>query len=238
MKSLQRKVIPMTDFEKIWRGSGLGAALFFIVAYILYGMQPKVGAATDKLVSYYDGDSTRILIATVIVGFGILNLTWFAAALASVLRDAGKGGWGTAATAASAALAAVYFVLVTLRAGLAYTIAGSSNADVTAGLHDLTWVLTSLFWFPTAMLIMAGSFGLHRAGLISNRAFGAGVTAMVLVLLATTTWAADGFWAVDGAYARFVPTLVMLAWISVVSAFLVRRLSGERAPAAVPVPAA
>ena len=90
----------MVDWERIWRGSGIGAALFFIVAYIFYGSQPKVGAATDKIVSHYDGDSTRILIATVIVGFGILNLTWFAAALTSVLRDAGKGGWGTAASAA------------------------------------------------------------------------------------------------------------------------------------------
>lgn len=228
----------MVDWERNWRGAGIGAALLFIVAYIVYGMQPKVGAATDKLVSYYDGDSTRILIATVITGFGILNLTWFAAALASVLRDAGKGGWGTAASAAGAAVAAVYFVLITLRAGLAYSIAGSGNSDVTSGLHDLTWVLTSLFWFPTAMLIMAGSFGLHRAGLISNRSFGAGVTAMVLVLLATTTWAGDGFWAVDGAYARFVPTTVMLVWIVVVSGFLVRRLSKESSPSAAPVPAA
>lgn len=228
----------MTDWEKIWRGSGIGAVLFFIVAYLFYGMPPKVGVATDELVSYYDGDRTRILIATVITGFGILNLTWFAAAIASVLRDAGKGGWGTAATAAAAAVAAVYFVLITLRAALAYSIAGSGNSDVTSGLHDLTWVLTSLFWFPTAMLIMAGSFGLHRAGLFSNRSFGAGVTAMVLVLLATTTWAGDGFWAVDGAYARFVPTTVMLAWFAVVSGFLVRQLSRESVPERAPVPAA
>lgn len=228
----------MVDWERIWRGSGIGAALFFIVGYIFYGRPPKVGAATDELVSYYDGDSTRIFIATVIVGFGILNLTWFAAALASVLRDAGKGGWGTAATAAGAAIAAVYFVLIALRAGLAYSIAGSGNTEVTSGLHDLTWVLTSLFWFPTAMLIMAGSFGLHRAGLFSNRAFGAGVTAMVLVLLATTTWAGDGFWAVDGGYARFVPTLVMLLWITVVSGFLVRRYAAVSAPERAPVPAA
>jgi magnesium-transporting ATPase (P-type) len=228
----------MVNWEKNWRASGIVAALLFIVAYIFYGMQPKVGDATDELVSYYDGDSTRILIATVITGFGILNLMWFAAAIASVLRDAGKGGWGTAASSAGAAVAAVYFVLISLRAGLAYSIAGSGNSAVTSGLHDLTWVLTSLFWFPTAMLIMAGSFGLHRAGLISNRAFGAGVTAMVLVLLATTTWAGDGFWAVDGAYARFVPTTVMLVWFAVVSGFLVRRLSKESAPGAAPVPAA
>jgi hypothetical protein len=88
------------------------------------------------------------------------------------------------------------------------------------------------------MLIMAGSFGLWRAGIFSNAAFGAGVTAMVLVLLATTTWASDGFWAVDGAYARFVPTTVMLVWIAAVSGFLVRRLSRESAPSVAPIPAA
>ena len=61
---------------------------------------------------------------------------------------------------------------------------------------------------------------------------------MVLVLLATTTWAGDGFWAVDGAYARFVPTIVMLGWFAVVSGFLVRQLSAEGVPERAPVPAA
>jgi len=66
---------------------------------------------------------------------------WFAAALASVLRDAGKGGWGRAATAASAAIGAVCFVLITLWSALAYSIAGSANDQVTSALNDVTWVL-------------------------------------------------------------------------------------------------
>jgi hypothetical protein len=228
----------MVDWEKNWRGAGIGAALLFIISYVFYGSQPKVGASPGELVSFYDGDSTRVLIATVIFGFATLNLIWFAVALGGVLRDAGKGGWGAAATAAGAAIGAVYFVLIALRSGLAYSIAGSGSDQVTSALNDLVWVVMSLSWFPIAMLIMAGSFGLHRAGLIPNAAFGAGVTAMVLVLLSTTTWAGDGFWAPDGGYSRFVPTLVMLAWITVVSGFLVRRLSKESAPGGAPVPAA
>ena len=51
-----------------------------------------MGAAADKLVSFYDGDSTQILIATIVFGFAPC-LMWFAVALASVLRDAGMGGW-------------------------------------------------------------------------------------------------------------------------------------------------
>lgn len=226
----------MVDWERNWRGNGVVAAVLFLISYIIYGSQPKVGASAEKLVSFYDGDSARILISGVIFGFAVLCLMWFGAALASVLRDAGKGGWGNAAIIASAAIGAVLFARIMLRGALAYSIAGSGNNDVTSALNDLLWVVIAIGWFPIAMLIMAGSFGLWRAGIISKRGFTAGVTAMVLVLLGTTTWTADGFWALDGAYSRFVPALVMLAWIAVVSGFLMR-LSPESAPARA-VPAA
>jgi hypothetical protein len=121
-------------------------------------------------------------------------------------------------------------MLVAIRASLTYSAAGSGSDQVTSALNDLNWVLMAIGWFPIAMLVMAGSFGLWRAGIFSTRAFEAGVTAMVLVLLGTTTWASDGFWAPDGVYARFVPTLTMLAWISAVSVFLVRRYSAATTP--------
>jgi len=107
----------MADWEKNWRGSGIGAVLFFIVAYVIYGSQPKVGASPEQLVSFYDGDRTRIFIASVILGFAILNLLWFGAALTSVLRDAGKAGWGTAATTASAVLGGALSCIVPLTPG-------------------------------------------------------------------------------------------------------------------------
>jgi hypothetical protein len=65
--------------------------LFFIVAYAIYGSQPKVGASADTLVSFYGGDHTRILIAAVILGIWVLHLLWFAAALSNELRAAGQG---------------------------------------------------------------------------------------------------------------------------------------------------
>ena len=197
--------------------------MLFIVSWVIYGSQPKVGASADKLVSFYDGDRTRILIAAAILGINILNLMWFAAALSTDLRDAGKGGWATAATASSAALGALFFVLVTLNAALAYSIAGSGNNQITSGLNDLSWVLIVVASFPAAMLIMAGTFGLQRAGIISKASFGAGVAAVVLVLAGGTTWARSGFWAPDGAYARFVMPIIALAWIAVVSGFLYMR---------------
>ena len=219
------------NWERLWRSAGVQFVTLFIVAYVIYGNQPKVGASADKLVSFYDGDRTRILIATVISALAILSLMWFAAALTSVLRDAGQGGWGAATTAASAALGTVFFVLLIVGAALAYSVAGSGNSALTSGLNDLSWVCVVIASFPAAMLIMAGSFGLWRAGIISNAIFSAGVAAVVLVLLGGTTWASHGFWAPDGAYLRFISPIIALAWIAGISGLLVMRAPATaRAP--------
>jgi hypothetical protein len=223
------------NWERLWRGAGIQFVVLFVVAFVVYGDQPRVGASADKLVSFYDGDRTRILIASVIFGFAVLNLLWFAAALNSALRDAGQGGWGAAATAASAALGTIFFVLTTVGAALAYSIAGSGNEPLTSGLNDFAWVLTVIASFPAAMLIMAGSFGLWRAGIISNALFSAGVAAVVLVLAGGTTWASDGFWAPDGAYSRFVTSIIGLVWVAVFSGLLIMR--APSAAAAVERPA-
>jgi hypothetical protein len=72
------------NWERNWCGAGVVFAVLIIVASVIYGSQPKVGASADKLVSFYDGDRTRILIATVFFCFSFLELLWFGAALSSV----------------------------------------------------------------------------------------------------------------------------------------------------------
>jgi len=215
-------------WERLWRMSGINFVVFFIIAYVIYGNQPKVGASTDALVAFYQGDRTRILIAAVVFGLAVLNLLWFAAALRTTLADAGQDGWGAAATASSAAVGGLFLLLVTVGAALAYSIAGSENHTLTSGLNDFAWAGVVLTSFPRAMLIMAGTFGLWRAGLISNALFAAGVAAIVLVLLGGTTWL-SGFWAPSGAYSRFVSPIIGLVWVVVVSGVLLTRSPATRA---------
>jgi len=193
-------------WERLWRMSGINFVVFFIIAYVIYGYQPQVGASADALVAFYAGDRTRILIAAVFSGMAVLNLLWFAAA-----------------TASSAAVGGLFLLLITEGAGLAYSIAGSGNHALTSGLNDFAWACAVVTSFPRAMLIMAGTFGLWRARLISNALFAAGIAAVVLVLLGGTTWSSGGFWAPDGAYSRFVSPIIGLVWIVVVSRILLTR---------------
>jgi len=209
-------------WERLWRGSGNNFVIFALIAYVIYGSQPQVGASADALAAFYAGHRTRILISAVFSGLAVLNLMWFAAALRSTLADAGLDGWGAAATASSAAVGALFLLLIAVTAGLADSIAGSGNQSFTSGLNDLTWACLVLTSFPRAMLIMSGSFGLWRAGLISNRLFGAGVSVVVLGVLGGTTWVSGGFWAPDGVYSRFVWPILGLVWVLVCNRVLAR----------------
>jgi hypothetical protein len=210
-------------WERLWRTSGIQFVVFFIIAYVIYGFQPQVGASPDVLVAFYHGERTRILIAAVFSALNVLNLMWFSAALRTTLADAGQDGWGAAATASSAALGGLFLLLITVVAALAYSAAGSENHTFTAGLNDFAWAGVVLTSFPRAMLIMAGSFGLWRARFISNALFAACVAALVLVLLGGTTWLSGGFWAPDGAYSRFLSPIIGLVWVVVVSRVLLSR---------------
>jgi hypothetical protein len=205
----------MFDWERIWRGNGIQYAVLAIIGFALYGRPPKVGASQLDVVAYDDGHRTRILIATVILGFAVLGLLWFGAALSSLLRDSGMGGWGEAATASSAVLGGIVLLLVTLRAALAYSIA--------------SLVIEA---FPAAMFVMASAFGLWRAGIISKGFFAVGVVAVMLVLLGGTTWARTGFWATDGAYTQVLWPTLMAVWIGVISGFLMRRPTTVTTPGA------
>jgi hypothetical protein len=213
---------------RLWRSAGLQSVLCFIVAYVVYGQQPPIGASADALAGFYGGDRIRILIATVFYGLAVLNLMWFAAALRTTLADAEQDGWGAAATASSAALGSLFLLLIAVVAVLAYSIAGSENHMLASGLNDFVWAGFVLTSFPRAMLVMASAFGLWRARLISNALFVAGLAAVLLGLLGGTTWLTGGFWAPDGVYSRFVWPGIGVVWGMVVSGVLLTRSPATR----------
>ena len=216
-------------WDRFWRTAGIQFVVFSVIVYLIYGQQPQIGASADSLIAFYHGERMRILIAAVFAGLNVLNLMWFVAAIRTTLADAGQDGWGAAATASSAALGALLLLMIAVSAALANSIAGSGNDALTSGLNDFLWASVVLSSFPRAMLIMSGTFGLWRAGLISNKLFAAGIAALLLALLGGTTWLSGGLWAADGIYSRFVSPLIGLVWILVVSRVLLSRSPAARA---------
>ena len=208
-------------WERLWRLSGVNFVIVAVVAYFLCGPLPPLGASPDELAAFYGADRTRILIAVAISGMALLNLLWFVAALRSNLASAERDGWGSAATAASAIIGAFFLLALTVIAVLAFT--GTGIDTLTSRLNDVVWVSLVSSSFPRAMLIMAGSFGLWRAGTISSATFAVFVAAVVLVLLGGTTWMSDGFWSPDGAYSRFVSPMIGVLWLLAVSRILLAR---------------
>jgi len=210
------------NWERVWRQNGFTLVLFFIAGCLFCGAPPRIGASADTLAAFYDGNRIRIFIAVFLFGNALLNLLWFAATIASALREAGQAGWATAATASSAVVGGAFLMLLTVGAAVAYSINPSGNGTLASGLNDLLWVGIVMSSFPRAMLVMAGSFGLWRAGLISNTLFAAGVAAVVLVLFGGTTWIGTGIWAPDGAYSRLICPIINLAWFAAAAGVMTR----------------
>lgn len=224
------------SWERWSRATGIVFVVLFIVSFLIYGDQPKIGASTDDIVAFYDGDRGRILTAVAIFGVAIVFLLWFAAALASTLRDAGKGGWGAAAIASGTALGTMFYVLIAVTGGLAYSIAGYGDEGVITALSDTAWIVGVTVSFPAALLIGAASIGLWGTGLVPNWFSQTGIVAAILVLLGGTTWASDGFWAPDGAYSQWITPIVALAWLLVASGLLYMRTSPAAAPERAAIP--
>src|SRR2546428_11849278 len=91
-------------WEGLWRKSGINFVAFAMIAYVIYGYQPQVGAPADALVAFYDGQRPRILIAAAFSCLNVLYLLWFAAAIRTDLADAGPVGWGAAGAASIGAV--------------------------------------------------------------------------------------------------------------------------------------
>lgn len=222
------------NWERWGRATGIGFVALFVVAFIVFGDQPGVGASADKIVSFYDGDRGRVLTATVIFGVATLFFLWFAGALANALREAGEGRLAATTIGSGAVIAGIFLVLMGIGSALAHSVAGSGDTGVIQALSDTLWAFNVIVSFPAAAFVAAATVGLWRTRLVPDWFGWAGIAAAIVVLLGGTTWASDGFWAPDGGF-TILTMIVALAWILVSSAILFMQAPAvERAPERAP----
>ncbi len=205
--------------ERSARASGAIAGALAIAALVVAGKTPGVDASAAEITDAYVGNRGRLLAAILIASASLVFLLWFIGALASILREAGMGGWAATIIAALTARAGLQLVIVTVHGALAYKIAEDGDPGVVQGLRDLTWALGVTASLPIAVVLFASALGLSRAGIAPPWYRWAGLVGAAITVLGGTTWARAGFWAPDGLYALIV-IVVALSWMFVTSTLL------------------
>jgi len=79
------------NWERWARASGIAFVVFAVLAFIVGGETPQVGDSIEKVVSYYDGDRSTVLVSSFLFAVGLGFWIWFAGTLANNLRERGEG---------------------------------------------------------------------------------------------------------------------------------------------------
>lgn len=84
----------MTGFnwERWSRAAGIGFVVAYVVGFIVLSEPPKVNASADDVVSFFEGDRSRVLTAMVIFGIAFALLLFFVGAIANLLRERDRAG--------------------------------------------------------------------------------------------------------------------------------------------------
>jgi hypothetical protein len=207
------------NWERWARATGIGFVVMFIVAFVVYGEPPKVNDSAREIVSFFDGDRGRVLTGLILFGIAFILLLAFIGVIASILREAGKGGWGAMATAAGATFVAVQAITGAIAGALALNIAAAGDEGILTGLNTLLSTGDVISAYPLAALIFAATIGLSRAGITASWYGWIGFLAAALVLLHGTNYATSGFWSPTGGYV-FVTVIAGLGWTLITSVLL------------------
>jgi hypothetical protein len=225
------------SWERSARASGAAFVVLATAAFIIAGESPKVSDSPEKIVDYLDSNRNQLIVGALLFAIGFVFFLWFAAAVASHLRERGEGRVAATVLVAGAAFAAVQFVVLAVFATLAFSVAGAGDATLTKALYDLDVGLDNLDGLAAGLFVLAAAVGLKRTASIPAWLAWAGLVVAALFFLRATTWASEGFWSPSGDYI-LIAILCGLAWILVTSIVLFLREPSERATKPTAAPAA
>lgn len=170
MQQLETRELPLLGRrERLAGGTGIAAALFVVVGFIMAGNVPTAGSSFEEVVNYLSEGRRSLLVAAAILTMATTLFLWFAAALAARL---GRVEGEPHRLSSLALAAAVAFVAVDLAGDLPLFALGRvspvelGEPVVTAFLavhttaHSVTPLLLSAF-LAAAALAWKGS-GLPR----------------------------------------------------------------------------
>jgi hypothetical protein len=215
-----------SNWERWSRAAGIVFVVAYVVGFIVLSEPPKVKGSADDVVSFLDGDRSRVLTAMVIgVAFALLLL--FIAAIANVLREAGQHWFAATTLAAGTTYVALQAGIGAIAGGLSLNIARIGDEGVVTSLNVLTGSLDVIAAFPIAFMIFVASVGLARARVLAGWYSWFGTIVAIIILLHRTNWSRSGFWSATGGY-LWLSIAAGLIWAAVTSALLYARAPSEQ----------
>ena len=220
----------MSKWDRLAAGTGVLFVALFVAGFFVTTKPPSLSAGNAKWVEFFHDHSKEVKASSILFGLAIVAFLWFAAALATRLREAGEQRLGATVLGGAAATAGTFLMAAGTQAALAYRIAPESPAQVKPFV-DLFYTIGILVGFSVGVVIGATSIAALRSGLFP-RWFGfAGAVIAVAVIISGGALVHDGFYAPDGGYA-LIATAASLVWALVASVLLMRHASAEGAATA------
>jgi len=220
------------NWERWSRAAGIGFVVAYVAGFIVLGEPPKVNASADDVVSFFDGDRSRVLTALVIFGIAFALLLFFIGAIAEALREAGQGWFASTTVLTGAAFVALQAAGGAVVGGLSLSVARIGDAGVVTSFNVLASSIDVMAAFPLAFMLLVASVGLVRGRVLPGWFSWFGAIAAIIVLLHGTNWSRSGFWSATGGY-LWLTVGAGIIWAVVTSAMLYARApSAQGAPEA------
>src|SRR5881275_3345645 len=186
--------------------TGIGFAIFSIVALALPGTPPKADDPTSKIASFLGDHRKEVLVGNFLFGIAAIFFVWWLGTLRSYLRSA-EGGEGRLSAAAFGGGVA----------GVVLLLAGA------AVLNAVSFKL-AMAGFGFAAFFAAVACSGARSGALPPWAYwSASVVAVIQVLGGISLFAQSGAFVSGGAFAGFIAPGVATLWVVAVSVLMMSR---------------
>jgi hypothetical protein len=195
-------------------GGLLYVILFIIGTIVLYSSSPSGDDPPAKVIKWYsdNGNRDRVNVGWILIVLAVFFLIWFIAALRRVVSAVDGDGILTAVVGIGGGVyAALAFAAVALNDGIRTmsddTFQHRVYPELIHAADDATWVIHATGAIGLGAMIIAASFAFMWGGVWPTWAGWVGVVAGILSLASIV----------------FFPQFIFLAWILVVSFWMLRR---------------
>lgn len=212
------------QWDRFAAACGMVSVAIFLVAGLVYGNAPDVGAEPTAVVDFFRENRDQVLWAVFIQGFGVLALLWFTGALADALRRVDETRLAFTGAMAFALALALGAVATLLRAAIAFSIADVGDAAVAAGIFQTAALIDTAQNVVSAGIFIAIGAAVLRTAFLPRWWGWVSLLAGAWAVVSATAWQTDGFWSPDGAgFANFV---VYVVWVGITSLLMTMRPRG------------